>query len=199
MKIQILIILTILLSLLSFAQEPASTNIVWIEKNINSILDSLKIEKSINGSTIEIKLGVVKGEKKGFIKNQVLSYLSKKQSEKKLETFSKFHIEQFNTTIVYEQNSDGFLNLNTYYLRKNKITFSGWIEDSTSKTIKSFNINKVFSNELKIENLEQIEVSPYSFSKGEIKDLSFWTSTLEPILVGGSVAVIVYLFFSVRS
>jgi len=197
-KINKLFFLVILFPLLSSGQEPIS-NIDWIGKNIHTILDSLDVKKSFNNRSLKIDFGAVKGEKKGFIKSQVLSHLNQVIPGEEENNFISFHIEQFNTSIVYEQNSDGFLSLNTYYLRKNNITFIGWIENEASKPIKSFNINKIFSEKLDIDNLREIEESPYSFSKGETRDLSLWTSTIEPILVGSSIAVIVYLFFSVRS
>lgn len=197
-KILRLFFLILIPPLLLFSQEPI-TNIEWIEKNLYSIFDSLNVKESVNDRIVKINFGVVKGEKRGFIKSKLLSYLTHKIPDGDQTNFINFHVEQFNIAIVYEQNSGGFLLFDTYYLRKNRITFIGWIEDFEDKPIQSFNINKVFSEKLNIDNLSQIEESPYSFVKGETKELSFWTNTLEPILVGGSISVIVYLFFSVRS
>ncbi len=198
MKILNFFFFIILVPLFLFGQKPIN-NIEWIEKNVSSIFDSLDIKESISNKNLKIDFGAVKGEKKGFIKSQILNYLNIELQDNKEESSINFHIEQFNTTIVYEQNSDGFLGFNTYYFRKNRIRFIGWIDDSANMPVKSFNINKVFSEKLDKVNLTKIETSPYSFSKGKIKDLSFWASTFEPILVGGSIAAIVYLFFSVRS
>ena len=44
-----------------------------------------------------------------------------------------------------------------------------------------------------------LEKSPYKFTKGKTKELSMWEEIVEPVMVFSSVAVIVYLFFSVRS
>ena len=193
-----LFLLSTILPLLLSGQEPI-TNIEWIEKNVTSILDSINIAESISDRIVKIELGAVKGEKNGFIKSHLLSFLDVNSSKTVEKNFINLHIEQFNTTIVYEQNSDGFLNLGSSYIRKNRIELVGWLEEFESPIIKSFNVNKVFSEKLKIDNLQHIEKSPYSFTKGESKELSLWTSTIEPVLVGSSVAFIVYLFFSVRS
>jgi hypothetical protein len=197
-KISKLLYLLLIIPMLSQAQSP-QRNYDWIESNIIKLLDSLQVRESIGGKSFTINLGAVKGEQKGFIKNLLLKYFENNLSNRVGDSTPIIHIEQFKTGIVYEQKSYGFLNLGTNYLRQNNIVFNGWIENENSRPVKSFNINKIFKEEIEGYDFSTLEESPYHFTKGQTKDLSFWTCTLEPVIVGATIGVVVYLFFSVRS
>jgi hypothetical protein len=183
-----------------FASED-SGNQVWIEKNLITVFDSLGINNITVSDTVNLDFGVVEGEQKGFLKNLLIHYLehyvvsTNPNSDK-----TTIRIEQFETGIVYEQNSKGFLGLETETIRENKISISGWIENIDDKKIqKSIILNKIFTDTLETGNITNLENSPYSFTKGIMNKHSLWTKIVEPVLVVSSVATIVYLFFTVRS
>ncbi len=197
-KISKIVYLLLIIPMLSLAQSP-QRNYDWIESNVIELLDSLQVKESIGEKSFTINLGAVKGEQKGFIKNLLLRYFENNLGNPVGDNAPIIHIEQFNTGIVYEQKSYGFLNLGTNYLRKNNIVLNGWIENENSRPVRSFSINKIFKEEIEGDDFSTLEESPYRFTKGQTKDLSFWTSTLEPVMVGATIGVVVYLFFSVRS
>lgn len=176
-------------------------NLHWIENNLVSIFDSLKIAEFANVEDIELDFSRVRGEKFGFIKNQVIKYINTKKTTAPVNLDSiLFRIEQFDTRLVYQQSSTGFLNLGTEYTRENIVILSGWLEDkSENRILRSLNIKKTFSEKLGSENFTELEQSPYNFTKGEKEELSIWAEIVEPALVISSVGIIVYLFFSVRS
>jgi len=199
-KIVHLIIGLFFLPFLLLASENEN-NLTWIENNLNSIFDSLKIADHSTLENTELDFGKVNGDKFGFIKNQIIKYYDSEDINNHAKKDSVlFRIEQFDIEIVYEQSSAGFLNLETKTVRKNTINLAGWIENkSNNSVIKSLNIYKTFSEKLTTNNISQLEESPYSFTKGETNELSLWVNIIEPAMVISSVAVVVYLFFSVRS
>lgn len=175
-------------------------NLDWIESNLIAIFDSLELQQTISKESVaNIEFGVVTGEKKGFLKNTLIQWLQRKNLSENHNTESKIYVEQFNIGIVYQQETTGFLGLSTEYIRKNKLLLSGWIEKADGSKLNVLNINKELSEKVKTDNLTELEDSPYSFTRGTVKDLSSWTSTIEPVMALGSIAIIVYLFFSVRS
>ena len=176
-------------------------NLTWIENNLNSVLDSLQIAKYADLEHSELNLSNVKGEKYGFLKNHLIKYLSGVATGHQRAADSVvIQIEQFDVAIVYEQSSQGFLDLETETIRKNRILLSGWLETkSENPLIVSLNTKKTFSEKLATDNIRQLEESPYSFTKGMLTEASLWVNVVEPVMVSSAVAFLVYLFFSVRS
>ena len=175
-------------------------NLTWIENNLDSIFDSLKIAEYANPQNTVLDFGQVSGEKFGFIRNQVIKYISS-QSDTDLAADSVLiRIEQFNVEIVYLQKSVGLFNLGTETIRKNKIDLAGWVDiKSDNPQLKSLNIKRTFSEKLTTQNITELEESPYTFTKGILREASLWVNVIEPVMVISAVSLLVYLFFSVRS
>ena len=68
---------------------------------------------------------------------------------------------------------------------------------SSNQSLKSFNlINK---DTINVKDVENVENRSYPFTQGELPPEPFFSSLLEPIVAIGAAAVIIILFFSVRS
>ena len=68
---------------------------------------------------------------------------------------------------------------------------------SSNQTLKSFNLaNK---DTINVKDVENVENRSYPFTQGELPPEPFFSSLLEPIVAIGAAAVIITLFFSVRS
>lgn len=200
MKIIIVVACIVLVSGFCFAGDQEG-NLKWIENNIDSIFDSLKINEVASLEDTKIEIGAVQGEQAGFIKNKIIKFLdkNKRQDTGKQPIDKIFRVEQFATEIVYHENSYGFLNLQTGFQRENHINFNGWIEDESGKILISIKVNKTIADSLFIDNIPEIEKSPYSFTRGRTKNLALWNKVVEPVLVSGTVGLMVYLLFTVRS
>ena len=55
------------------------------------------------------------------------------------------------------------------------------------------------SDSIAVEMINQVETPSLSFTKGELPQDAFFDRILEPIIVIGATALVVYLFFTVRS
>ena len=176
-------------------------NLTWIENNLTSIFDSLKIAEYADLDHSELDFKNIKGEKFGFLKNQVISYLAQKNSGGQgFKDSVLIQIEQFDVAIVYEQSSQGFLDLETGTKRKNRILLAGWLETKSANPQRvSLNTKKTFVEKLTTDNFRQLEESPYTFTEGSTIEVSLWVNVVEPVMVSSAVAFLVYLFFSVRS
>lgn len=172
---------------------------MWIESNLTQIFDSLQIKEIFENSNLTIRTTAVNEELSGFIRNFIIGYLKPAGLNNDNESKRIMHIEQFETGIVYLQNSGGFLYLQTEVSRFNHILLKGWIEEQNEIILKPIEIHKTFSERDFTEDLSDAELSPYSFTKGKTKENSFWAEVVEPVLVVSTLSVMVYLFFSVRS
>jgi len=195
-----IITLIALISLpLTLSATDNSTNILWIEGNLVSIFDSVEIKNVLNSNHYKVELGAVQGEKAGFIKKNIIHYLQSNKQKVESKNIYKVWIEQFDVSIVYQQFSSGFLGFSSDENRENRVIITGWIEDENSTILHSFNVTKIFKEKLITEDKQYLESSPYIFSRGETRELSIWSEIVEPTIVAGSIAGLVYLFFSVRS
>ncbi len=65
--------------------------------------------------------------------------------------------------------------------------------------VRSIEVEKTFSDEIKYNNIEELEASSYSFTQGEREKYSNWDKIVEPALIISSIVVIVLLFFTQRA
>jgi hypothetical protein len=68
---------------------------------------------------------------------------------------------------------------------------------SSDQSLKSFNLTS--KDTINVKDVENVENRSYPFTQGELPPEPFFSSLLEPIVAIGAAAVIVILFFSVRS
>ena len=68
---------------------------------------------------------------------------------------------------------------------------------SSNQSLKSFNLAS--KDTINVKDVENVENRSYPFTQGELPPEPFFSSLLEPIVAIGAAAVIVILFFSVRS
>jgi hypothetical protein len=68
---------------------------------------------------------------------------------------------------------------------------------SSNQSLKSFNLTS--KDTINVKDVENVENRSYPFTQGELPPEPFFSSLLEPIVAIGSAAVIIVLFFSVRS
>lgn len=83
------------------------------------------------------------------------------------------------------------------FFTQRKLELSGNYFISNQSQVKDFKLTVV--DTINVENVEDIENRSYPFTQGELPPEPFFSSLLEPIVAIGAAAVVVILFFSVRS
>lgn len=87
-----------------------------------------------------------------------------------------------------------------YCRRQVNLRFTGQLFDSVSGVVvKSIMTAKSYSDEIPYNDIEELELSSFSFTRGERTSYSDWDKIVEPVLVVGSVVIIVFLFFTQRA
>lgn len=79
-----------------------------------------------------------------------------------------------------------------------KIILNGsWFGNDSKTPLKNFSFTSV--DTISVLEIENVENGSIYFTRGEIPDTPIWSSIYEPIIIIGSAAAAVYLFFTVRS
>lgn len=93
-----------------------------------------------------------------------------------------------------EPEKDGILD---DFFTQRTLELSGNYFISNQSQVKDFKLTVV--DTINVENVEEVENRSYPFTQGELPPEPFFSSLLEPIVAIGAAAVVVILFFSVRS
>jgi hypothetical protein len=72
-------------------------------------------------------------------------------------------------------------------------------QEPSGQIVKSISKEKIFSDEIIYNNIEELETSSHSFTQGERRKYSSWDRIIEPALIVTSVVIIVLLFFTQRA
>ncbi len=83
------------------------------------------------------------------------------------------------------------------FFTERTIELSGNFFVSNQSQVKDFTI--AVKDTINVEDVEKVENRSYPFTRGELPPEPFFSSLLEPIVAVGAAAVIIILFFSVRS
>jgi hypothetical protein len=83
------------------------------------------------------------------------------------------------------------------FFTQRTVELSGNYFISNQSQVKDFKLTVV--DTINGENVEEVENRSYPFTQGELPPEPFFSSLLEPIVAIGAAAVVVILFFSVRS
>jgi hypothetical protein len=83
------------------------------------------------------------------------------------------------------------------FFTERTITLSGNYFISNKSQVKDFKLTAV--DTINVEDVEYVESRSYPFTRGDLPPEPFFSSLLEPIVAIGTAAIVIILFFSVRS
>ena len=83
------------------------------------------------------------------------------------------------------------------FFTERSITLSGNYFISNKSQVKDFKLTAV--DTINVEDVEYVENRSYPFTRGDLPPEPFFSSLLEPIVAIGAAAIVIILFFSVRS
>lgn len=184
-----------------WAQQPVS-NQKAIENLFFEALDSVMFEGVLQNKSLEFEFENLNDEQKAFCRSRIIKYfdLHKLQSADTAKD-SRLVIQQFEPQIKYFESVGQLLGAGKKVKRQVNLKFSAYLANakklSSNGGYWEFNLKKVDQvDRTKIGNLEQ---SPFTFTRGDWASFSAWTRILQPMVIIGSMTILVYLFYSLRS
>lgn len=111
------------------------------------------------------------------------------------ENYVKVNLVVDNCFVGYsEPEKDGIFG---DFLTERTVELSGNYFISNQSDIEDFKL--IIKDKVNVEDVEEIENRSYPFTQGELPPEPFFSSILEPVVAIGAAAVVIILFFSVRS
>jgi hypothetical protein len=109
-------------------------------------------------------------------------------------------ITKFAVNLTYGQSGENIRRDDDYIGRNIVVHISGQIYNlETGEILKSVDGTNSYYDEIEYQQIDIIEKSPYSFTRGIKGEYSNWERWIEPVIVVASVAVSLFLFFTLRT
>jgi len=192
--------LRFLFFLLIFQTVPYSQTVSNIDKFYSLVDSTSNLLLKDLGSINKIKLELNLGTDYSLFANQIRGKLLKNGKEIVSDNSLGDNIVNVNFVIDYsnvtysDPERDGIFG---DFFTERTIELSVNYLISSNQSLKSFNLTS--KDTINVKDIENVEDRSYPFTQGELPPEPFFSSLLEPIVAIGAAAVIIVLFFSVRS
>ncbi|NOX88020.1 MAG: hypothetical protein GXO77_03270 [Calditrichaeota bacterium] len=183
------------------AADQAARNEQLIEKIFFRILDSLKVSKQFDSTGVYVQFDKLDPEKRSFCRSRLIKYFSQKKiavSEKKQGRL--LVIQQFDPVVEYYEPAAEILGFSGQIKRRVLLRFRGWTGSPSAAVPNLFwEMESDTMDVIDRGQIERVEQSPYTFTRGKWVSYSTWTRFLEPFIIIGSVTILIFLFYSLRT
>lgn len=194
--------LTFLVIIISFSSElysQANTNLDVFYSLTDSLVDKINSEIPPNEKQILLTLNLGQSYslfsnsiKERFIKNGI-KILDRHPDELKIPTVN---IVMEGAGVEYgEMFRDGFFG--SHYIPRYSTIFGNYLQTFSDKGIQKFEITSI--DTIKVEEISSLENPAYPFTQASIPPEPFLSGLAEPIIAIGTAALVVVLFFTIRS
>lgn len=177
--------------------QQSETNLEIFYKMIDSSVSNFVSKIPQTEELIELELNL--GERHSIFNNKIIAKtisLGKKISEAKDEKPLNVNYVLDKTNVSYgEIFRHGFWG--DYYLPRNLSLTGSYTIENSSPVFQDFDYS--YSDTIRYDNIRNVEDRSFPFTKGEVPPEPFLSSLFEPIVAIGAAAVIVILFFTIRS
>ena len=186
----------------------AQNNLTIIDSLINeSTNEILKSGENEIYDSVILHIGEFNNNIDGYLRTEIGNSLKKKNYQvfrnfPKDSSFESTVLQVHNCTIKIDYSEPFSKSMLDETLVKRKILVSvvGQLYNNTdNKVISPVEYNKQFEDEIKYNEIELMEESPYGFTYGTKSGITFWQNILEPVLVVSSVLTVLLLLFTQRS
>ncbi|MBN2423890.1 MAG: hypothetical protein JXR46_08335 [Calditrichaceae bacterium] len=175
-------------------------NVELAEKMLTEIIDSL-ITVHVTGNT---DLGVRTAEggygELQFLESAFLQRCYEKKVAVRIDSPAVlFFFERVNFLVDYTPTKEHLFGYDNALKRNISVTINGWIEDFRADLKAPLKINRHISDIIDGDRINALEKDGYDFLTGRRHSGGIWSAIVEPVIIIGSVSVIIYLFFTQRS
>jgi len=184
-----------------FAKTQPVGNETMVDSLLFKALDSLQVSRYFDSTGVQIILSSINPEKQAFCRTALIRYFNERHIPVfQIKKPAQLALETFSPKVEYFEPAKEILGFGSKVKRRISLRLSGWItaSDATRGNV-ALEISLQKNDLVKKQQIPKLEESPYLFVKGKWVSYSRWTRFLQPAIVLGSVSVLVYLFFSLRS
>ena len=180
-----------------FAQTPTNLEVFY------SLTDSLvdKIIKEIPKEENKILLTLNLGQSYSLFSNRIKQRLREKKKEMLEQLSDDINVPHIDIVmegadVEYgEMFRDGWFG--SHYVPRKSVIFGNYLQTYSTGGKRDFNISA--TDTIKVEDIKFLENLLFPFTQGTIPSEPFISGLAEPIIAIGTAAVVVVLFFTIRS
>ena len=180
------------------AQMPLSNEQV-IENLLFKALDSLEIIQS--GPEFKFKFETLNDEQKAFCKSRLIKYFGSKGFKAQTDSAAKILvIQEFRPKIKYFESIGQLVGAGKMIRREVRLKLSAYLDGRQPVYAKKYwQVEMIHKDKIDRTKVQKIEQSPFTFTHGKWESFSRWTRFLQPVIIIGSISVLIYLFYSLRT
>jgi hypothetical protein len=160
-----------------------------------------KIVEEIPPDEKHITLALNLGESYSLFTNEIITDFRKNGKEISVSSpdsnnFPYVNIVMEGAGVEYgEMFRDGWFGV--HYIQRYSTIYGNYLQTFSGEQKKEFEITKV--DTVKVEDIKSLENDAYPFTKGTLPPEPFISGFAEPLIAIGTVAIVVVLFFTIRS
>jgi hypothetical protein len=180
-----------------FSQEKTNLDL------LHSLTDSsaISIVKNLPANQKNLSFNLVLGSDYDLFKDHLIAYFVNNkykifQTDKNADSVLKIDYTIDNAKVTYGNTfRDGFLG--KFKVQRNIKMSGSYVVNKNPVYAAKFNY--AISDTINYDNIREIQNSSYPVTNGEIPPEPFFSNLLEPVIAVGSAAVVIFLFFTIRS
>jgi hypothetical protein len=189
--------LFLLLSEEGICQTP--TNLEVFYSLTDSLVDQIVQQLPLKENQILLKLNL--GDSYSLFSNNIRTRFSKKGKEILNYIPEDIHVPQVDIVLegagveYGEMFKDGWFG--SHYIQRYSTIFGNYLQTFSKEGKREFEITKI--DTIKVEDIKYLENDSFPFTKGTVPSEPFISGVAEPLIAIGTAAVVVALFFIIRS
>ncbi len=182
--------------------QPPVTNQTAIETLFFKALDSVLTAAAIPGQSLNIEFENLNDEQKAFCRSRLFKFFDQQNFQlTDKNKGQRLVIQQFEPQIKYFESMGQMLGAGKSIKRRVSLKFSAYLVDLPEREARGryWELKLWHEDQVDRTRIRSLEQSPFSFTRGNWVSFSAWTRILQPMVVIGSLTIVVYLFYSLRS
>jgi len=198
-RLSLAILFSLLFSYSGFSQQNTKTNLDVFYSLTDSLVD--KINSEIPNDDKKISLTLNLGDRYSLFANSIEDRFIKDEREIVKQSNDETNIPNVNIVmegagVEYgEMFRSGFFG--AHYIQRYSTIFGNYLQTFSNKGIEKFEITHI--DTIKVEDITSLENPSFPFTQASIPPEPFLSGLAEPIIAIGTAALVVVLFFTIRS
>jgi len=198
-RLSLAILFSLLFSYSGFSQQNTKTNLDVFYSLTDSLVD--KINSEIPNDDKKISLTLNLGDRYSLFANSIEDRFIKDEREIVKQSNDETNIPNVNIVmegagVEYgEMFRSGFFG--AHYIQRYSTIFGNYLQSFSNKGIEKFEITHI--DTIKVEDITSLENPSFPFTQASIPPEPFLSGLAEPIIAIGTAALVVVLFFTIRS
>ncbi len=185
---------------LAVAQNSVPGNEAVVDSLFSRMLDSLHVTNVFDSTGVVLHLEHLNPEKQAYCKTRLLAYLARRNIPTRQNGVKAvFAVEEMRVHVTYGETPAAVLGFRANVNRRISLLIKGWMQRNNGSKQIYLEWSGQHSDTVNKALIPRLEESPYFFVRGKWVSFSRWSRFLQPAILIGSVSILIYLFYILRT